>query len=87
MIRFWSWFRSWTWEGSVDKVADVPWGLIAFAALVTLNALGHLSDDALTGLGAAAGLLGLGHGIHTGTKHLRRSETGDGRHPGSTGRD
>jgi hypothetical protein len=62
---------TWTpWERRWDAVADVPWGLIAFAAIATLEVAGAIAAADVTTLGTAAGLLGVGHGLHTGSKHL-----------------
>ena len=62
--------KSSSWDTLISTVADVPWGVIAFGVVLGLNTSGHLSNDALTGLGSAAGLLGVSHGIHLGAKHL-----------------
>jgi hypothetical protein len=66
------WTRWWTrWSNFWDHFADVPWGLFGFAVLLGLLLAGKLSADKAAALGAASGLLALGHGIHTGTKHLK----------------
>jgi len=56
----------------MDLIADVPWGVIAFFTVLILLLTHRLSADDITGLGTAAGLLGVGHGIHIGAKHLSR---------------
>ena len=59
------------WAEFWDKVADIPWGLAGFGILLGLLLSGGLSAEGATALGAASGLLAVGHGIHTGTKHLK----------------
>jgi hypothetical protein len=66
--RRWSAF----WDEWIDHIADIPWGVIAFFVVLILLLTGHLKAGDLTGLGSAAGLLGVGHGIHLGAKHLAR---------------
>jgi hypothetical protein len=64
--------HGWTWWSKMwDLVADVPWGVFGFAALLWLLVAGRLSADQAAALGAASGLLAIGHGIHTGTRHLK----------------
>jgi hypothetical protein len=45
--------------------------VFGFAALLWLLVAGRLSADQAAALGAASGLLAIGHGIHTGTRHLK----------------
>jgi hypothetical protein len=58
------------WDRWIDFIADVPWGVIAFFVVLILLLTDNLAPDDITGLGTAAGLLGVGHGIHLGAKHL-----------------
>lgn len=51
---------------------DVPWGVLILAAVVVLVAINEISGEEARALATAAGLLGIGHGIHTGAKNLRR---------------
>jgi hypothetical protein len=53
-------------------IADVPWGVIAFFTVLILLLTNQLEAADITGLGAAAGLLGVGHGLHLGAKHISR---------------
>jgi hypothetical protein len=46
--------------------------VIAFFVVLILLLMDQLSSDDMTGLGTAASLLGVGHGIQLGAKHLRR---------------
>jgi hypothetical protein len=57
------------WEGLWDRIADIHWGLVLFGVLVVLLLIGQINGDDVRGFSVAAGLLGVGHGIHTGTKH------------------
>jgi hypothetical protein len=62
------------WECLVERIADVPWGIFAFLAILGLllsNALNSEDVANAKALLPAAGLLGIGHGIHQGSKHLR----------------
>ncbi|HEY3207302.1 MAG TPA: hypothetical protein VGJ58_10165 [Gaiellaceae bacterium] len=56
----------------MNLIADVPWGVIAFFTVLILLLTHRLRAGDITGLGTAAGLLGVGHGIHIGAKHLSR---------------
>src|SRR5512138_2368771 len=64
--------RSGRWDAVVIGIADVPWGL-----LIAVVALGFIVFGGEDGLGkaapmlTAAGLFGIGHGIHTAAK-IRR---------------
>jgi hypothetical protein len=58
------------WEQRWDALADVPWGMLLFAVVIVLAVLGVLHAEDVRALGTAAGLLGVGHGIHTASKHL-----------------
>ncbi len=69
------WKQGERWESFIDHVADIPWGLIAFliiAVLILWHVLRQQDIDNAKALLPAAGLLGVGHGLHTGSKHLRR---------------
>jgi hypothetical protein len=58
-------------ERAVDRlVADLPWGVLIFAAVAVLGlvwvAQGNLDhNDYLTAVGGGSGLLAIGHGIRT----------------------
>jgi hypothetical protein len=58
------------WDRRIGYVADIPWGVIAFFAILILVLAGALEPQDVTGLGTATGLLGVGHGLHLGAKHL-----------------
>jgi hypothetical protein len=60
------------WDRWIDRIADIPWGVIAFIVVLILLLTHDLKADDITGLGTAAGLLGVGHGIHLGAKSLGR---------------
>ena len=63
------------WQLVVERITDVPWGILAFVVIVVLMFSHVISSDDLANAKAllpAAGLLGIGHGIHQGSKHLRR---------------
>lgn len=53
-------------------LADVPWGVLLLAIVIGLVACHVMSGDDARGLAPAAGLLGIGHGIHSGARNLRR---------------
>lgn len=59
------------WDRFWLRFADVPWGLIIFAIATLLTLLPEVDAADLRALATAAGLFGVGHGIHTGAKHLR----------------
>lgn len=59
------------WTTWWDLVADVHWGVFGFATLLWLLLAGRLNADQAAALGAASGLLAVGHGIHTGSRHLK----------------
>lgn len=59
-------------HGWMDTLADFPWGVLAFLLILGLTAVGIIGGADARGLATAAGLLGIGHGIHTGSKNLRR---------------
>jgi hypothetical protein len=56
----------------VGRIADVPWGLIALVVIGILDASHDISSDDVKAFASAAGLFGLGHGIHTGAKHFAK---------------
>jgi hypothetical protein len=63
------------WEWVIEKVADIPWGIIVFVMIAVLMATHAIKAEDINNAKAllpAAGLLGVGHGLHTGSKHLRR---------------
>jgi hypothetical protein len=51
---------------------DVPSGVVILAVVVVLVAINEISGEEARALATAAGLLGIGHGIHPGAKNLRR---------------
>lgn len=53
-----------------DGFADIPWGLIAFVAIIVLLACGAFNAADVRALATASGLFGVGHGIHTASKHI-----------------
>ena len=55
-----------------NRLSDVPWGVLLLALVIGLVAFHVMSGDDARGLATAAGLLGIGHGIHSGAKNLRR---------------
>ncbi|MFZ3566396.1 hypothetical protein ACOKM5_05420 [Streptomyces sp. BH097] len=57
-------------------IADIPWGLFAFVILLLCVTLHWLPTSEATPLVTASGLIGIGHGIHTGTKHLGAKRQG-----------
>jgi hypothetical protein len=64
-------------ERWIDRIADVPWGLVILV-LVGIGMLrGWLNAEDLRAFVTAAGLFGVGHGIHTASKHLPYSKTRD----------
>jgi hypothetical protein len=68
------WPNNW-WEQIVEKITDVPWGILAFLVIMVLTFSHVLSGEDLANAKAllpVAGLLGIGQGIHQGSKHLRR---------------
>jgi hypothetical protein len=61
-----------TWDKTFDKIADIPWGVLGLITLIVLAAAHQVDTDELRAFATAAGLLGVGHGIHTGAKNLAR---------------
>jgi hypothetical protein len=53
-------------------IADIPWGVLAFALVVLLVVTHEVKGEDLGRLATAAGLLGVGHGIHTASRNIRR---------------
>lgn len=61
--------RRWSWDTAVITIADVPWGLIiAIIALVLIAFGGKAGLGKAAPMLTAAGLFGIGHGIHTAAK-------------------
>lgn len=60
------------WDWLVIKFADIPWGYLIFLILVVVGALeidkSFTFDEYIKALATGAGLLGLGHGVHTAAK-------------------
>jgi hypothetical protein len=66
--------RGWDkWDKFIDRVADIPWALIVLFVLALLLLFDLATGEDVRAFATAAGLLGIGHGIHTGSKHLTRS--------------
>jgi hypothetical protein len=61
-------------ERLLDRVADVPWGLLVLIVLVVLALFDQVHADDIRAFATAAGLLGVGHGIHTGAKNLAKRQ-------------
>jgi hypothetical protein len=61
-------------EWIAELVADIPWGILAFVTIAVLMVTHRIQRQGLDNVRALlpAGLLGVGHAIHTGSKHLRR---------------
>jgi hypothetical protein len=59
-----------TWDAVIDKFVDIPWGILVLIALVIFMATHVFQADDVRAFATAAGLLGVGHGIHTGAKNL-----------------
>jgi hypothetical protein len=64
------------WQGLWDHFVDVPWGVFGFVALLLLLITGGLDAGEVAALGTASGLIAVGHGIHTGARHLARNGIG-----------
>ncbi len=62
------------WDRLLSQIADIPWGVILVAGLLGLNLTHVLQSDDIRAFAAAAGLLGVGHGIHTGAKSLAKRQ-------------
>jgi hypothetical protein len=63
----------WSWDWLVIKFVDVPWGYLIFFGLalygaLKINSTSFTVNDYLKALATGAGLLGLGHGVHTAAK-------------------
>jgi hypothetical protein len=53
------------WESLIEKITDVPWGILAFLVIIVLMLSNLLSGEDLANAKAlrpVAGLLGIGHG-------------------------
>jgi hypothetical protein len=62
-------------EFLVEKIIDVPWGILAFLVIIGLMLANLLNGEDFADAKAllpVAGLLGIGQGIHQGSKNLRR---------------
>jgi hypothetical protein len=64
------------WELFWIKFAYFPWGLLILLVLIVLLATNAVESTEIGAVATAAGLLGLGRGIHTASKDLRRHGTG-----------
>jgi len=60
------------WERFWSGFADLPWPLVIVAVLIYLLMIGAIDGNAVSAAVAGAGLFAVGHGIHTGSKNLRR---------------
>jgi hypothetical protein len=66
-IRFWEW----NWDLIFERIADIPWGVVLIA-IVIVKVNGTVPAEEIRALATAGGLLGIGHGIHTGSKHFAK---------------
>jgi len=53
-----------TWQEWFDRLADVPFGILAFLAIIFLMATRALNTDQVAALMTGSGLLAVGHGVH-----------------------
>jgi hypothetical protein len=60
------------WDQLIGVLADIPWGVLSLITLFILIKTDTVSSGDIAGLGAAAGLLGVGHGLHMAGKHRRQ---------------
>jgi hypothetical protein len=61
--------RGWNWW--IIRIADVPWGLALAAIAVYFIVAGGDGLEKGKAMLMAAGLFGIGHGIHTAAKVMR----------------
>jgi hypothetical protein len=61
-------------ERGVDLIADVPWGLLTLVGLAVAMSFEYVNPDDVRAFATAAGLLGVGHGIHTGAKNFAKRQ-------------
>ena len=61
-------------ERVVDRVSDVPWGLLVLIVLAVAMLFKYVNPDDVRAFATAAGLLGVGHGIHTGAKNFAKRQ-------------
>ena len=62
----------WNWDCIFERIADIPWGVLLLIVLGILLAFGLVRTDDIRAFATAAGLFGIGHGIHTGAKHFAK---------------
>jgi hypothetical protein len=62
------------WDRTFERVADIPWGLVLLLTLGLLIGFGLVQEEDVRTFATAAGLFGIGHGIHTGAKHLAKRQ-------------
>ena len=63
-------------ERCMGRVADFPWGQFVLIVLVVFFLCGkHFDTEDVRAFATAAGLLGVGHGIHTGAKNFANPRT------------
>jgi hypothetical protein len=72
----WLRIREWPWDTIFERSADIPWGVLLLFVIVILMLKGSVHADDVRAFATAAGLFGLGHGIHTGSKHFAKRTGG-----------
>jgi hypothetical protein len=63
------------WDPFFERVADIPWGVLLVVVLVVLLVIGKVKGndiETIRALATSAGLLGIGHGLHSGAKHFAK---------------
>ena len=61
-------------ERVLDRVSDVLWGLVVLIVLAGAMLFEKVNPDDVRPFATAAGLLGVGHGIHTGAKNFAKRQ-------------
>jgi hypothetical protein len=59
---------------NVFEFADIPWATVVIIVFVELAAMHRVDAEELRAFATAAGLLGIGHGIHTGAKNFAKRQ-------------
>jgi hypothetical protein len=60
------------WDRLTGWLADIHWGVLVLTLLGILIWWGKATAEDVRAFATAAGLLGVGHGIHTAAKHLAK---------------